>query len=268
MTSMIDLLGLYHNYAVIVELILELYYETAKRMICYLGHNSSRSFYQKSIDVIRMYAHHNMGKRSVEKEAEEEQYRDILFLMELLTFILSKDFIDLAPPENNTEEDGVTAADVCLFGLNIIMPMMSAELFKFPSLCNTYFKTVTLVCELYPEKICGMTDDLRKNLIGSLELGLTGIGGDSVYTICCDFIQVLVMFIVKKRKQDGANLHMTAPMYEAMRPFLKVRKFLFNFILNHKKNRENLFCSFCSNCPCRNKSTRSFCLQPVAQSTF
>jgi hypothetical protein len=45
-----------------------------------------------------MYAHHNSGKRSVEKEAEEEQFRDILLLMELLTNLLSKDFIDLAPP--------------------------------------------------------------------------------------------------------------------------------------------------------------------------
>ena len=29
----------------------------------------------------------------------------------------------------------VTAADVCLLGLNIIMPLMSAELLKFPNLC-------------------------------------------------------------------------------------------------------------------------------------
>ena len=31
-----------------------------------------------------------MGKRSVNKEAEEEQYRDLLLLMELLTNLLSK----------------------------------------------------------------------------------------------------------------------------------------------------------------------------------
>jgi hypothetical protein len=47
-----------------------------------------------------MYAQHNQGKRSVEKESEEEQFRDILLLMELLTNLLSKDFIDLAPHGN------------------------------------------------------------------------------------------------------------------------------------------------------------------------
>ena len=41
-----------------------------------------------------------VGKRSFSKEAEEEQYRDILLFMQLLTNLLSKDFIDLSPPES------------------------------------------------------------------------------------------------------------------------------------------------------------------------
>ena len=104
----------------------------------------------------------------VDKEGEEEQYRDLTLLMELLTNLLSKDFIDLSPPEagDAAEEVGagdkylthftlqvVTAADVCLYGLNIIMPLMSAELLKFPNLCLQYFKTITFVCEIYPEKV-------------------------------------------------------------------------------------------------------------------
>ena len=115
--------------------------------------------------------------------------------MELLTSILSKDFIDLAPPDANAPEEGnfffqkkinfpkkshfsfifhflgVSASDVCLHGLNLIMPLMSAELLKFPSLSLQYFKTITLVCELYPDKICNLNPELQKNLIASLELG-------------------------------------------------------------------------------------------------
>jgi hypothetical protein len=40
------------------------------------------------------------------------------------------------------------------------MPLMSLELLKFPSLCLQYFKTITFVCELYPEKICALNPDL------------------------------------------------------------------------------------------------------------
>ena len=43
----------------------------------------------------------------VDKEAEEEQYRDLTLLMELLTNLLSKDFIDLSPADS-----GETAEEV------------------------------------------------------------------------------------------------------------------------------------------------------------
>ena len=137
--------------------------------------------------------------------------------MELLTSILSKDFIDLAPPDNNAPEEGVLASDVCLHGLNLIMPLMSAELLKFPSLSLQYFKTITLICELYPDKICHLNPELQKNLMASLQLGLTGIGVDSVYILCCDFLQVLCSFIHRSKKTN-------VPIFEALRPFLKVSK--------------------------------------------
>jgi hypothetical protein len=97
MAKMVQLLGLFHNYPNVVELILEAFCECAKKILCYLGHADSRSLYQLSVDCVQMYAKHNAGKRSVEKEVEEEQFRDLLLLMELLTNLLSKDFIDLAP---------------------------------------------------------------------------------------------------------------------------------------------------------------------------
>ncbi len=95
--NLVDLLGLYHNYSTVVELILEVFCEAAKQILCYLSQADSRVMYERSVGVIRMYADHNKGRRSIEKEAEEEQFRDLSLLMELLTNLLSKDFIDLAP---------------------------------------------------------------------------------------------------------------------------------------------------------------------------
>ena len=43
----------------------------------------------------------------VNKEAEEEQYRDLTLLMELLTNLLSKNFIDLSPPDTGEQPDEV-----------------------------------------------------------------------------------------------------------------------------------------------------------------
>ena len=248
LASLVQILGLFHNYPIVVELILELYCEAAKRTLCYLGQADSRVLYQRSIDTIQMYAHHNKGRRSVGKEAEDDQFRDLLLFMELLTNLLSKDFIDLAPPEDPSQagaDDGVTAADVCLYGLNILMPLMSVELLRFPSLCLQYFKTITLVCELYPEKICALNLSLQKNLIASLEVGLTQSLGmsDTVYCLCCDFIQVLcrhlyVLCIVKQGQTGASSLSSeTISIFEGLRPFLKL---MMDLILSQKINSDLL----------------------------
>jgi hypothetical protein len=111
-------------------------------------------------------------------------------------------------------EQTVTAADVCLYGLNIIMPLMTVDLLKFPALCIQYFKMITFVCEIYPDKVCQLPVDLLKNLLSSIELGLTTFGQD-VIVLCSDFIQVLGTHIYCSNLQG-------APVYEALRPLLKV----------------------------------------------
>ena len=253
LSNLVQILGVFHNYPIVVELILELYCEAARKTLCYLGQADSRILYQRSIDTIQMYAHHNKGKRNVGKEAEEDQFRDLLLLMELLTNLLSKDFIDLAPAEDPSQaagvDDGITAADVCLYGLNIIMPLMSVELLRFPSLCLQYFKTITLVCELYPDKICSLNQCLQKSLIASLEVGLTQSLGmsDTVYSLCCDFIQVLCRHLyvlcIVKRAQSASDCGPSSlsqesiSMFESLRPFLKL---MMDLILSQKINSDLL----------------------------
>ncbi len=54
--------------------------------------------YEVSMSMVQIYAKQNIGKRSVTVDSEEDQFRDILTLMELLTNILSKDVIDFGEP--------------------------------------------------------------------------------------------------------------------------------------------------------------------------
>ena len=119
--------------------------------------------------------------------------------------------------EQGTAASGrsVSAADVVLFGVNIVLPLMSQDLLKvrpnskckskqnvrmtllhshrfqrrffwssllcvdllsmlqFPSLCNQYYKLITFICEIFPEKIPQLPEELFKSLMFSLELGMT-----------------------------------------------------------------------------------------------
>ena len=83
------------------------------------------------------------GRKSFAADAEEEQYSDLLILMELLTDLLSKDFVDFGmtgDDKNQTTDSVVNAADVVLYGLDIIVPLMSAELLKVSFSFNLTFK--------------------------------------------------------------------------------------------------------------------------------
>lgn len=88
-----------------------------------------------------------------------------------LSTSLPQDFIDLAPSGHGEDQEVVAAADVCLFGLNIIMPLMSRDLLKLPSLCSQYFKMVTFIAEIYPSKVCMLPEELMKVSCQGLPLG-------------------------------------------------------------------------------------------------
>jgi len=64
--------------------------------------------------------------------------------------------------------------------------------------------------------------------VASLELGLTALGVDAVFTLCCDFIQVLGCHMIRQKAQ-------ASPIYEPLRPFLKL---LMDLILSQNINSE------------------------------
>ena len=78
---------------------------------------------------------------------------------------------------------------VCLHGLNLLMPIMNAELLRFPLLCHHYYKLITFACEICPQKIVTIPADMLSNLFASLQLGMNSFGTD-VASLCFEFIQV------------------------------------------------------------------------------
>ncbi|XP_054273696.1 exportin-4-like [Macrosteles quadrilineatus] len=226
-----SVLSVYRNYQQIVELLLQLFCECARSMLCYLTRAESRQMYECCLSTIQAYARCNLGKHSQDAAAEEESFSDIQLLMELLTNLLSKDFIDLSPPEDGLSSSGdnpnLTAGNVCLYGLNTIMPLMTMDLLKFPSLCLQYFKMITFVCEMYPEKVCSQSEGLLASVLLTVQMGLLTLGPE-VTNMCCDFIQSL-----------GTHLHLQgqrgSPAYQALRPFLKM---LMDLILSHQINSD------------------------------
>ncbi|XP_071113997.1 exportin-4-like [Haliotis cracherodii] len=189
----VKLLDLYHSYEEVVPMILELFSEIVNKQLCYLSEMKARKLYELSLSAIQTYSKHNTGKRLVDvSEEEENKYQDILLVMELLTNLLSKDFIDFGEPDENEPSDGVKmeGADVVMYGLSIIIPLMNAEILKFPTLCSHYFKLVAFLGEIHADKFPKLPPELFKSLMASIELGLSAFSPETT-RLCLEVISEL-----------------------------------------------------------------------------
>lgn len=227
LSELVVFINMYQNDQIIVQLILELFGQCSKYMLCYLSQLETKKLYESTLSIVQAYAKCNINRLSVEIQSEENSFQDLSLLMDLLTFILSKDCLDLHPTISTEETSSVTATDVSLFGLNFIMPLMTTDLLKYPSLCMQYYRLILLINDIYPEKISNLPENLLRQLLSSVELGLTQFSSDIAQT-CLDFIQGTATYIHKNSLQN-------TNIYNYLLPFLKL---LMDLTLSHQINSE------------------------------
>uniref|UniRef100_A0A3P8QAJ3 Exportin-4 n=1 Tax=Astatotilapia calliptera TaxID=8154 RepID=A0A3P8QAJ3_ASTCA len=236
LSSCIGLMEVYSNTPETINLIIEVFVEVAHKQICYLGETKSMKLYEACLTLLQVYSKNNQSRKRSDATAEEDQYQDLLLIMELLTNLLSKEFIDFSDTDDvfRNQDQGtpasnrtVSAADVVLYGVNIVLPLMSQDLLKFPSLCNQYYKLITFICEIFPEKIPQLPEDLFKSLMFSLELGMTSMSSE-ISQLCLEALSPLAEQCAKNQEKDS-------PLFIATRHFLKL---VFDMLVLQKHNTE------------------------------
>ncbi|XP_029458384.1 exportin-4 isoform X5 [Rhinatrema bivittatum] len=201
----------------------------------YWTESKAMNLYEACLTLLQVYSKNNLGRKRIDVTAEEDQYQDLLLIMELLTNLLSKEFIDFSDTDEvfrghepgQATNKSVSAADVVLYGVNIVLPLMSQDLLKFPSLCNQYYKLITFICEIFPEKIPQLPEDLFKSLMYSLELGMTSMSSE-VSQLCLEALTPLAEQCAKAQETDS-------PLLVATRHFLKL---VFDMLVLQKHNTE------------------------------
>lgn len=58
--------------------------------------SKAMNLYEACLTLLQVYSKNNLGRQRIDVTAEEEQYQDLLLIMELLTNLLSKEFIDFS----------------------------------------------------------------------------------------------------------------------------------------------------------------------------
>lgn len=62
----------------------------------FLIQTKSMKLYEACLTLLQVYSKNNQSRKRSDATAEEDQYQDLLLIMELLTNLLSKEFIDFS----------------------------------------------------------------------------------------------------------------------------------------------------------------------------
>merc|ERR1719219_125525 len=62
--------------------------------------------------------------------------------------------------------------DTLIFGIGLIIPLMSESLLELPALSERYYRLLSLLCEIYPEKVLKLDSEHLKSFNYSLQLAM------------------------------------------------------------------------------------------------
>ncbi|XP_055625763.1 exportin-4-like isoform X3 [Toxorhynchites rutilus septentrionalis] len=206
-------LDLYHNYTTIVELILELVCE----IVYNIGNASTEkairtAVYECCFSVIRIFVKNNSDRVSLEKANTESDPQDLILILKLMNHLTSKSLFgeDLA----GSDDSNAQSTEICIFGLTHIVPLITIDLIKYPDLCLQYYSTITSFIEEKSHTLPSLHPDLLKQLLGSVELGLSSFTAE-VESKCLEFLEVYANAVY-------FNQDPQAPMAQLLIPFLKL----------------------------------------------
>lgn len=158
------LFNLCRNSPLVIEALLEFMNAVSNKLLCYLNRTESAKYYQATISALWVYTDHNKSRVTREVSADEECYRDILLMFQILHNLTSKDLLDwwngdfandskennceaAASSSESTTTPSVTATQVIFVALGKIMPLLSPELLEYPKLSQAYYKLMSFLCD-------------------------------------------------------------------------------------------------------------------------
>ncbi|XP_037406634.1 exportin-4 isoform X2 [Triticum dicoccoides] len=202
MNSLLTLLEVYKNQSEVVYMILKFVVDFIDGQAVFLDGKETSVLMSFCLHLLQIYSSHNIGKvmlslsSSLRSESQSEKYKDLRALLRLLTNICSKDLVGFLSDSNI--EGSPDIAEVIYVGLDIVTPLISLDLLKYPKLSRDYFVLMSHLLEVYPEKVAHLNRDAFGRITGSLEFGLRNQDGDVVER-CLTAVNALASYHFKER---------------------------------------------------------------------
>lgn len=150
-----DLMSFLSNSQQIVEAILDLLCKLVT-ITYFLSKEASQKVYRLCMNCIQIYAKKNHQRVSLEATGEEDRLQDLMLLLKLMNHLLSKNFLDFggdSPTSNDANQIQIDTAEVVVYGLESILPLITPDLLQYPNFCLQYYQTITFFLETKSHKV-------------------------------------------------------------------------------------------------------------------
>ncbi|PSC75864.1 Armadillo-type fold [Micractinium conductrix] len=202
---------------VAVTLILKLAGEVVEHHSSYLSPADAQALCSWSLRLLQLYSAHNLGQVSAATEALGDRYLDLHALIKLLTKLTQGDWdagtwrhtngAHGAPPAGGAPQAAaVDVAALVFTGLDILVPLLSLELLKFPKLCRAYFALLAHMLEAYPERMAQLPPRVFQTLLSTLQFGVGATGDEEVTQAVFEAAAALAWFHVQETAAGGPGL--------------------------------------------------------------
>jgi hypothetical protein len=127
--SFVQLMNLYKQFPQVQLSILQLFSDLCNRLdFGLLSGQEKQMLFGTIIEILKIFGSTNQGKKRVHTQEEEEDkpYADISTVLVMLSNIMASGIEDFNTQENSRSD----VADVVLFGINIVIPMIDMEMLK------------------------------------------------------------------------------------------------------------------------------------------
>jgi hypothetical protein len=151
--------------------VLEFLRDYAEVHISSLGAEATMALLTAAGQALKAYAAHNLGRTRKDANSKEEAVADMLCVLELLSYLATKDFIDFSA-EHEGKVAADTVADVVFFGLERMIPLMTEEYLDFPPLGKQYFTLVNSMVSTYTGRVALLPHALFMQLVQSVMFGV------------------------------------------------------------------------------------------------
>ncbi|KAI9273596.1 armadillo-type protein [Sporodiniella umbellata] len=226
--SFIQLMNIYKSVSEAQLVILQLFSDLLGRLdFGYLEPESKQMLFSTTIQILQSFGASNQGKKRMHTQEEEEDqpYADIATVLSMLTNTIASGTEDVIRKEQGLGSDS-GVADVVLFGINIVIPMIDLQMLKIPALCRQYVKLISHLIEIFPNKLAGLPPVLFNNLMASLQFGVQhDIPEINILTLRA--IIPLTIWAIEQQRKNG-NIEFLKP---SLQKFLEI--LLNNLLFQH-----------------------------------